>query len=162
MDLPPNERLVGQTVQRPTLPTPPYTGYGDELTNANDNSWRKLIPTKPKKDYNKIIGLDGQVLRFTAKLESSNPDDERRDFVFSYFLHDDTLRVFEPPIHNSGIVGGKFLEKGKYKHESGTRYLQPSDIISAAISALHRHLQPDDIWARCGANEVNTRPTTLT
>lgn len=137
VDLPPNERLVGQTVQRPTLPTPPYTGYGDELTNANDNSWRKLVPTKPKKDYNKIIGLDGQVLRFTAKLESSNPDDERRDFVFSFFLHDDTLRVFEPPIHNSGIVGGKFLEKGKYKHESGTRYLQPSDITVGGTVKLN-------------------------
>lgn len=119
------------------LPPPPYTGYGDELTSVNDNGWRKLIPTKPKKDYNKIIGLDGQVLRFIAKLVSSNPDDAGRNFVFSYFLHDDTLRVFEPPIHNSGIVGGKFLEKGKYKHESGTRYLRPDDIRVGELVKLN-------------------------
>ena len=29
-----------------------------------------------------------------------------RRFVLSYFMADDTMSVFEPPVRNSGIVGG--------------------------------------------------------
>ena len=54
----------------------------------------------------------------TASIISDNPDDKQRKFVITYFLHDDTLLVYEPPIRNSGIVGGKFLEKAKYEHEA--------------------------------------------
>lgn len=34
-----------------------------------------------------------------------------RKFVLSYFCGDDTLAIFEPPQRNSGITGGKFLER---------------------------------------------------
>lgn len=37
---------------------------------------------------------------------------ERR-FVLSYFLADDTLSIFEPPQRNTGITGGKYLERSK-------------------------------------------------
>jgi hypothetical protein len=43
--------------------------------------------------------------------------------VLSYFMMDDSLLIFEPPIRNSGIVGGKFLERQRvYKPESEEIY----------------------------------------
>ena len=36
-----------------------------------------------------------------------------RKFVLSYFLADDTLSIFEPPQRNTGITGGKYLERSK-------------------------------------------------
>ena len=32
-------------------------------------------------------------------------------FVLSCFLADDSLAVFEPVVKNSGIIGGKYLER---------------------------------------------------
>lgn len=38
-------------------------------------------------------------------------------------MMDDSLLIFEPPIRNSGIVGGKFLERQRvYKPESEEIY----------------------------------------
>jgi hypothetical protein len=46
-----------------------------------------------------------------------------RRFVLSFFMMDDSLLIFEPPIRNSGIVGGKFLERQRvYKPESEDIY----------------------------------------
>lgn len=43
--------------------------------------------------------------------------------MLSYFMMDDSLLIFEPPIRNSGIVGGKFLERQRvYKPESEEIY----------------------------------------
>lgn len=35
----------------------------------------------------------------------------KRVFVLSCFLADDSLAVFEPVVKNSGIIGGKYLER---------------------------------------------------
>ena len=44
-------------------------------------------------------------------------------FVLSFFLGDDTLSIFEPPRRNSGIIGGKFLERMRViKPGSGARH----------------------------------------
>ena len=43
-------------------------------------------------------------------------------FIVSYFLSDDTILVFEPPQRNSGILGGKFLERGRIKKPDGVNY----------------------------------------
>jgi hypothetical protein len=39
--------------------------------------------------------------------------DRERSFVLSYFMMDDSLLIFEPPVRNSGIGGGKYLERSK-------------------------------------------------
>ena len=135
IELKPNERWAGEVVERPMLPHPQFNGYGDKFHAGTE--WKSLVPKQPKKDYNKIIGLDGHRLRMTARILSDNPDDEKRGFVITYFLHDDTLLVFEPPIRNSGIVGGKFLEKGKFEHENGARYICPDDFQVGQVTKIN-------------------------
>lgn len=63
-----------------------------------------------------MLEKDKQVLRFAARLVQTSgrpvaPADAPRRFVLSYFLADDTLSVYEPPIRNSGILGGRFYER---------------------------------------------------
>lgn len=67
-------------------------------------------------------GLESNVLRFLAKLQTSDPIDKERRFIISYFLADDSLLVFEPPQKNSGVSGGKFLERGGVKKPGQERY----------------------------------------
>ena len=39
------------------------------------------------------------------------PEDSNRRFVICYRLSDDMITIYEPPVRNSGIIGGKFLER---------------------------------------------------
>ena len=61
---------------------------------------------------------------------------ERR-FVLSYFCADDTLSVFEPPVPNSGIMGGKYLERSKAPKPqtvAGTYYREQDLFAGARIT----------------------------
>jgi hypothetical protein len=44
-----------------------------------------------------------------------SPTDLARRFVLSYFMMDDSVQIFEQPVRNSGIAGGKFLERQKVR-----------------------------------------------
>lgn len=34
-------------------------------------------------------------------------------------MNDETLQIHEPPCRNSGVLGGKFLQRGKWKTTDG-------------------------------------------
>ncbi|KAJ8270496.1 hypothetical protein GJAV_G00115530 [Gymnothorax javanicus] len=136
---------------------PPYNGFGsleDSLQNC-----KFLIPEPPKKDLLKMLENDGKVLRYTARLESLNPDDSGRRFILSYFLSNDTISMFEKPQRNSGIIGGKFFREdpGLNLQVFGRRfvlldadlyvlnYLETvaDQIPSGTLNSLRQHLRPD-------------------
>jgi len=104
---------------------PPYNGFGSEEDSLC--SCMGLIPKPPKKDFIKFMekdrrGLDSNVLRFLARMDTQKPIDMDRRFIISYYLSDDTILVFEPPVRNSGIIGGKFLERSRVKKPNQERY----------------------------------------
>lgn len=97
---------------------PPYNGWGSEEDSLC--SCMGLLPKPPRRDFIKFMekdrrGLDSNVLRFLARMDTTKPIDMDRRFIISYFLSDDTILVFEPPVRNSGIHGGKFLERSRIK-----------------------------------------------
>ena len=108
------------------LEIPPYNGFGSEEDSLN--STKRLVPKPLRKDFKKFMNNDGNVLRFKANIVSSFPEDRDRKFIIAFFLADDTQSIFEPPQRNSGIVGGKFLERGKYKNAETGKYFTPSDL----------------------------------
>ena len=55
-------------------------------------------------------------------MDTQRPIEVDRRFTISYFLSDDTVLVFEPPQRNSGIIGGKFLERGRVTKPDGENY----------------------------------------
>mmetsp|Transcript_8615 Transcript_8615/g.23633 ORF Transcript_8615/g.23633 Transcript_8615/m.23633 type:complete len:655 (+) Transcript_8615:45-2009(+) len=103
------------------VPPPLPLGMGDEIDSLG--SFLYLIPQAPRKDLRKMMENDRKLLRFMARLETAQPEDRDRVFVIKVFLADDSIAVFEPPQKNSGMVGGKFLERGFIKNpETGERF----------------------------------------
>lgn len=90
---------------------PPYNGFGDELDSLG--SCQRLDIKPPRKDGSRFAKHGNNVVKFAMKLENGVAADEIRRFVLSCFLADDTICIFEPVQRNSGIVGGKFLQRQK-------------------------------------------------
>ncbi|XP_066494100.1 EF-hand domain-containing protein 1 [Tiliqua scincoides] len=120
---------------------PPYNGYGfldDSLQNCFS-----LIPQAPRKNIIKMLENDHKVLRYAVILESPNPEDKKRRFVLNYFLSTDMISIYEPPVRNSGIIGGKYLGKTKVpKPGSPTDdpvYYEPADFTMGATVEVFGH-----------------------
>ena len=71
---------------------------------------------------------DGKILRFTAHFVNPKPEDAMRHFVFMYYLVDHTIAIHEPAIRNSGIISGKFLEKGVHLNQNTGKLFKPEDL----------------------------------
>ena len=69
--------------------TPPYNGYGTEEDSLG--SVYSLQPKPPKIDMKKMFKQDMHILRFDSKLISTEPDDESRRFIVSFYCGDDTI-----------------------------------------------------------------------
>lgn len=129
---------------------PPYNGFGSEEDSLC--SCMGLIPKPPQRDFIKFMekdrsGLNSNVLRFVATLKTENPVDAGRKFIVSFFLSDDTIAVFEPPQRNSGVVGGKFLERGRIQKPGQeifksdmSEYYVAKDIYVGAETTFNDHV----------------------
>lgn len=81
----------------------------------------------------KIFTNDQYVMRFEARLISQNKDEHNRKFIISFFCGDDTIQVYQNADKNSGIWGGKFLERKKHEHKAEGRYLLDIDFQIGSI-----------------------------
>ncbi|GMF14974.1 unnamed protein product [Phytophthora lilii] len=88
--------------------------------------------------------LDGKQLRFRARFQGlpSTDINSQREFVLTYFLEDETLAVFEPRVRNSGVLGGRFLDRARFrkydhslnsKEDDAPAHYQASDMYVGAI-----------------------------
>lgn len=96
-----------------------------------------------------MLENDHKVLRYQVALESPNPVDTKRRFILSYFLSNDMISIYEPPVRNSGIIGGKYLGKTRVAKPGSTtenaEYYGPSDLtIGSTIEVFgHRFIITD-------------------
>uniref|UniRef100_A0A8C3LH16 EF-hand domain-containing family member C2 n=1 Tax=Chrysolophus pictus TaxID=9089 RepID=A0A8C3LH16_CHRPC len=130
-------------------PVPPYTGFGSEEDSLC--SCMSLLPKPPQKDFKKFMekdrcGLESNTLRFLAKLVTDSPIDKDRKFIICYFLSDDTISVFEHMQRNTGIIGGKFLERSRIKKpgqelfkSEPSEYFKAQDLFIGARVCFHGH-----------------------
>jgi hypothetical protein len=129
---------------------PPFNGFGSEEDSLC--SCMGLIPKPPQRDFIKFMekdrsGLNSNVLRFVAFMKTENPVDAGRKFTVFFFLSDDTIAVFEPPQRNSGVIGGKFLERGRIKKPNQelfksamSEYYKAQDLYVGAEVIFHDHI----------------------
>jgi hypothetical protein len=75
-----------------------------------------LRPKVPKPNMKKMFKQDMHILRFNSKLVSTEPDDENREFIISFYCGDDTIQIYEVCDKNSGRIGGKFMERKTHKN----------------------------------------------
>ena len=100
---------------------PPYNGFGSEEDSLRSCTGG-INPPPHKKDISNMRDKLGIVLRFNANLVTGNSEDTKRRFVIQYFMEDGTISIREPPVKNSGIVGGNFLKRQDIKKPDGSRY----------------------------------------
>lgn len=106
---------------------PTHNGYGTEEDAMG--SVVSLMPKPPKVDMKRMFKQDMHVLRFSARLVSTEPDDESRTFIISFFCGNDTIQVYEVCDKNSGRIGGPFIERMKVKNPETGNYYQETDFI---------------------------------
>jgi len=74
------------------------------------------------------------ILRFNCKLVSTEPDDENREFIISFFCGDDTILIYEVCDKNSGRIGGKFMDRKNHKNPvSGNNYAEQDFLLGRTI-----------------------------
>lgn len=127
--------MFDESAERPQLLIPPHVAPGSEEDSLG--SFLYLIPKVPKKNFRRMMENDRKILRFMARLDTTAPEDQGRIFVVKYFLADDTVAVFEPPQKNSGIVGGKFLERGRIKKPQSHEYYCQADFYTGCVLEFH-------------------------
>lgn len=119
---------------------PPYNGFGTEEDSLRSCTG-SLNPPPPKKDLQKMRDKSGVILRFNAQLVSDKPDDTSRRFVFQFFMEDDTMSIREPPIRNSGVMGGSFLRRVTMKRPTGECYAAKDMYVGNIVDIVgHRFL----------------------
>eukprot|EP00056_Hartaetosiga_gracilis_P007727 m.111589 g.111589 ORF g.111589 m.111589 type:complete len:601 (-) comp12765_c3_seq3:128-1930(-) len=122
--------------EAPRLDLPPHSGFGseeDSLTSVN-----QLIPKPPKKDFQRWFKEGNNSLQFKAVFETDDPVDKDRQFAINFFLADNSMAIFENKLRNSGISGGKFLERTKVRVGDGSRLYSPSDFYIGATIEVYR------------------------
>ena len=126
-----------KVAQKPKVVPPPYNGFGDEDDSLG--SWKNLVLKPPKKNVKQYIENSGTMMKFTMKLDAADPANEVRRFVLTYYLADDTISIFEPAQRNSGIIGGKFLQRQKAKHSDTGDVLRAEDLFVGAKVSVNHH-----------------------
>jgi len=101
---------------------PPPNGFGSDVDSLRNCSLTTLVPKRAPFDVENFRKNDGKTVQFTARFDEKNgnnakgesplfaPHDERR-FIVTFYPVDNTISVYEPVVRNSGVVGGKFLER---------------------------------------------------
>ena len=111
---------------------PPHNGFGTEEDSLG--SWNRLEPKAPKVDLTKYNKHGNNAVKFAVRLDNGSIVDEVRRFVLTAFLADDTIAVFEPVQRNSGIVGGKFLQRQKVKNPlTGKNFIASDFFVGARV-----------------------------
>uniref|UniRef100_A0A673CUK6 EF-hand domain (C-terminal) containing 1 n=1 Tax=Sphaeramia orbicularis TaxID=375764 RepID=A0A673CUK6_9TELE len=139
IDMKPIERTEKLPERKKEIP--PYNGFGsleDTLQNC-----LSLIPKQPKKNLLQLLENDHKVLRYSARLDSQFSEDEGRRFVLSYFLANDMISIYEKPTRNSGVIGGKFLEKTRIPKPGSTvdhpEFYSPADLAIGSTVEVFNH-----------------------
>ena len=92
----------------------------------------KSIKTR---QFDTMIKYDGVLVRFAANLVNDKKIDQTRKFIVTYHPADGTISAFEPRQRNTGIVGGKFMEKGR-PLKSGVECYKSEDFYIGIIKNL--------------------------
>lgn len=123
--------------QRATVtyqPLPAYNGLGTPEDSLG--SVHALRPTPPKADMKKMFKQDMHTLRFEASLVSTEPDDETRKFVVSFYCGNDTIQIYEMCDKNSGRIGGPFMHRKKQTNPVTGKYYSEKDFLIGNVVFL--------------------------
>jgi len=102
-------------------------------------SFYSLVPRPPRRDLARHLKYGKTALCFRGKLVSDYPEDQERRFIIEFFLSDETVRVFEQSMRNSGFVGGKFLERRRFKNAQTGEWFKSKEFIVGSKITINRY-----------------------
>lgn len=125
LELSESQRIVEEVEVKLSREIPPHVGFGSE-----EDSLKSCVgPLVPRASPHRIgQDVDSTLLSFSAILANDADPDAGRKFIITYYCDDDTIKIQEPLIRNSGYNGGQFLSRRKVKKASG-QYLTYKDIV---------------------------------
>lgn len=143
MGMPLNSNIDGNYKPEPPAvvknPIPEHTQYSFGSPEDSLNSCGSLVPKPKKTEFDKHgVKLPNKVLRFAARMDTTRYDDVGRQFVIMFYLADSHIQVREPPVRNSGVVGGMWLKKQRVANKAAqqkggpTVYFRASDFYAGA------------------------------
>ena len=117
---------------RPKTPVPPHQGPSGGIGSAED-SLRSVYSISPqKKIQNSTQGDVEPILRYQLRLVNGKREDAVRTFTLNYFLADGTCAIREPPLRNSGHVGGSFSKRHRVAKPERMQTLQPKPVSASS------------------------------
>lgn len=131
------EHAVDLTVPPPppvVHPVPPHNGFGGEEDTLN--SLKSLIPKAPKLDVRTLTGVRK---RWKARMVTTDPVDRGRDFRITFYADPKEVTILEPPIRNSGVIGGLFLRRIKLRNPATKEYYKMADFTVGAEIVVNAH-----------------------
>jgi len=66
-------------------------------------------------------------------------------------MNDETLQIHEPPCRNSGVLGGKFLQRGKWKTTDGV-VIMPGNCLPGMQVVINHYT-----FEVCGADDATLK-----
>lgn len=76
-------------------------------------------------------------------------------------MEDDTIAIREPPIRNSGVMGGKFLRRQEVRKHDGSKYLASDMFVGNVVDFMCHHfelLNADEYSYRLMENDAKAFP----
>ncbi len=113
---------------RPKTPIPQHSGFG-----SAEDSLRSVYAISPKnKIQNTKQGDAEPVLRYQLRLVNGKREDQVRTFTLNYFVSDGTCAIREPPLRNSGHVGGSFSKRHRVEKPERMQTLEPKPVSASS------------------------------
>jgi len=96
-----------------------------------------LHPKPMKKDVEKQMANQKNLLRFLARMDTTKPEDVNRRFVITYYMADDTLAIFEEAHKNNGIIPGKFLKRSRFRNPTTGTFYEAKDFMEGCVVTIN-------------------------
>jgi hypothetical protein len=90
------------------LSASPYIRFGIE-----EDSLGSFVPRQPKSDQQKLVLMDGILLRFAAQFSNPSVADKDRKFIITYWTSNDTMQIFELFERSVGHIAGQHADRAR-------------------------------------------------
>ncbi|EKG03489.1 hypothetical protein TCSYLVIO_005468 [Trypanosoma cruzi] len=111
---------------------PPVVPIGSQRREKTSQELEEMQERKLRESRMREFA-DG-VVKFLMRLDNAKYEDEIRRFVLAVYPADNTISIFEPVQRNSGIVGGKFLQRQRCKRPDGELYTAQDFFVGARLN----------------------------
>jgi hypothetical protein len=127
---------------------PPPTMFGSDDDTLN--GLKSLVPSQPRRSPRKEnLGST----RYVAKMVTNDPVDRGREFRVTFYRDDQSVNIYEPPMRNSGVLGGNFLRRTRIDNPQTGRLFELNNFFTGAkltINCFTFELLREDVEGKKG------------